>query len=429
MAAPIVERFARFRPIIKMTSTQVLNHRLVSPVKSAGFSADSTSVWTVHDDLIARRRDICRGFEEAHLNPWRTPESSAYVSPEWRWDEARARSILSACGRYYLAMLPAIDHPGVFSRVFDLRSHALLTVNYGPCRFMDASGVLLKSHNNTVPSGTDLARLEPSGLGHLYDFQKGYLYPLDFLPQGHAQLCLSPDLQHAASWKGWREHNVEVPHRANEVSVWDVADQRRVSRLEYSATQTPGGHQDAISAAVFLPGKSPRLLTASKQESWGVANDNCNGLVWDFENGEPLFALEADKRAALLPTVTPDGSRILVVTERNTLREPFVRCLDATNGRELFRTESHDGGSLQSQECGVDQIAVSPDSLYLASLCARSGEVHITDLVRGCLTDTVVVDGIEQDADDSGLIRFSPDSSKLLVSCRSDQISVFELEG
>jgi len=385
-------------------------------------------VWTVHDDLIARRRDIYKGFEEAHINPWLNPESSGYVSPAWQWDKARARGTLSACGRYYLALLPATDHQGVFSRVFDLSNHQLLTVNYGLCWFCDVPGVLIKAQTNTVPTGIDVADIEQSGHSHLYDLNEGYLYPLDFLPQGHAQFCLSPDARHAASWQAWREHNVEVPFRANEVSVWDVADQSRKSRLEYSATRTLAGHQDAISAAFFLPGQSPRLLTASKQESWGVANDACNGLVWDFETGEPLFSLETDSRSALLPAVTADGTRILVVTERNTLREPFVRCLDATDGRELFRSQSHAGSSLQAHERGVDHIAVSPDSRYLASLCVRSGEVHITDLVRGCLTDTVVVDGGERDADDLGLIRFSPDSSKLLVSCSPDRISVFALE-
>ncbi|MEQ8206342.1 MAG: hypothetical protein RIA65_09225, partial [Woeseia sp.] len=141
-------------------------------------------MWTVHDDLIARRRDIYKGFEEAHINPWQNPESSGYVSPAWQWDRARARGTLSACGRYYLALLPATDHQGVFSRVFDLSNHQLLTVNYGLCWFCDVPGVLIKAQTNTVPTGIDVADIEQSGHSHLYDLNEGYLYPLDFLPQG-----------------------------------------------------------------------------------------------------------------------------------------------------------------------------------------------------------------------------------------------------
>tara|TARA_R110002049_G_scaffold159546_2_gene324534 strand:+ start:13288 stop:14529 length:1242 start_codon:yes stop_codon:yes gene_type:complete len=407
---------------------QKLQLRPETPVQDAGFSADSQSLWTVHDELHVRRWDTETGAEQCRLDPWNSPIPSRFVSPAWDWDRRRARACVSACGRYLLALLPETEHGTVFSRVFSLESLEIITVNYGLCWFSSQPGVLTKGHGKQLAATAKIADVEPSSFSHLHDLAADqYLHELAFLPQSHRRFCLSPDRRHVASWQGWQEHNTILPPRANEVSVWDIADQSRTSRFEFEQNRPLAGHQDAIFDALFLVGEDPRLVTTSRKESWGSASDEHNALVWDFASAEPLFALEGLCRSAVHVKSTPCGKMLLTLSAHDTIREAFVRVFDAASGRALFQTASHRTQQLPPYACGVDAMAVSADSRYLATLCSNTGRVHVTALDDATLLASYDVAVSDNETDRQALLRFSPDSSQLLVAVSHACIEVRRL--
>jgi WD40 repeat protein len=131
-------------------------------------------------------------------------------------------------------------------------------------------------------------------------------------------------------------------------------------------------------------------------------------IVWDAQTGKELFALKGHTDMIWKVDFSPDGKRLVSVSDDNTLK-----VWDAQSGRELF--------SLKEQSDGF----FSPDGKRLATVGEGSTTPRIS--VWDALTGQVIVT-LQGHTSWVDRLAFSPDGKRLASSSNDQTLRIWDLQ-
>jgi hypothetical protein len=131
----------------------------------------------------------------------------------------------------------------------------------------------------------------------------------------------------------------------------------------------------ASRSSSYLEGRSHQRLLTDEQFVFNRSRDGKSEL-WRADSNGTHAALVLGVTATL-PAVTPDGSRVLFVSQQSGIQSPWIVNIDGTNSHELLRMRSN------------PDVHVSPDCRFVAFPSGnRDGvEVAIAPISGGTLCD------------------------------------------
>ncbi|MEW6235875.1 MAG: protein kinase [Candidatus Omnitrophota bacterium] len=220
--------------------------------------------------------------------------------------------------------------------------------------------VSLEGHSAPVhsavfsPDGKQIATVSEGNIIKVWDAETGQIITTI---EDHANILVfeafSPDGKRIAarSWiKGQPGPGMEDSEE--KIQIWDAKTGTKISSLEgvfgfvYSMLFNPDGNR----IVTVSPGKKVEVFTDNT-----VFNlDEINLVVWDAETGREINRLDNSTSVFLSVGVSPDGKRIAMGCQDNT-----VKIWDFETLRELFSLEGHSAPVLY--------MAFSPDGKQIAT--------------------------------------------------------------
>ncbi len=181
------------------------------------------------------------------------------------------------------------------------------------------------------------------------------------------------------------------PARKGEIKIWEIESGQLLQTIE--------GHDDAIYAVAFSPGK--KVLATSSYDQ----------LIkfWDVDSGQELRTLTGHIDAVYTLAFTSDGSRLI-----SGSADRSVKIWDPATGKRLF--------SLRDPLGGINSIALHPSGkLVAAGGVDRTIRVWELGKDSGKLIESLI-------AHQASILRlaYSPDGKTLISASADNTIKVFQ---
>jgi WD40 repeat protein len=352
------------------------------------FSTDGKRVLAICDDHTARIWDAQNGTEIAVLKAHEGWLRSAAFSPDGKrvvtasadhsariWETGRGMAIATFKGH----------HTDVSSATFSPDGKRVMTASTCDAAIWDAETM------------TQVTVLKPPELDYWNLREKG--------PPVKLSAAFGPDGKQIVTWSSHDET----------ARVWDIITGTEVSALE--ANEPFKSRARFLEKAMFsVDGK--RLLTRSRDNTV---------RIWDVQTGTEIAILkghqtDASKQTDLLSTVfSPDGTQVVTTSPRD--KTARIWDVERMIERAVLKVREPEAWRLRSERDGpgLFNAAFSPDGRLVVTALSDDTLVQIWDIERGGQI-VATMNGPQIFAQS---VVFSPDGTRLLISCKDKTLRIW----